>query len=349
MEEEGEMSADCLDTSETSTDSSKSLTSSSRSLMDTIESSIEIEASTTKSEECDKKIVQITNGGLIGNYKVVRRLGEGGCGVVYQVKANNKHYAMKVERLDMDKTDQLLGIEAHVLKRLQSSPYTVQFIQCGTCQSKGLGLRVLIMGLLGPSIDELRKQEIKGRFNMGTVLRIGFHALQAVAFVHCSYFVHRDIKPSNFAIGVNNSRRIYLFDFGLSRALKKRGDMELRTMREDVSFRGTSGYCSLNVHNRKEHGRHDDLWSIFYMLAELKTGDLPWMGRSRNKTKILKAKLMDFEYMHGCPVAFSTILNYLRTLDYHKRPDYIGIEQAFFGMMAAREVNWNQPLDWEVD
>jgi len=117
------------------------------------------------------------------------------------------------------------------------------------------------MGLLGPSIDELRKQEIKGRFKMGTVLRIGFHALQvklplkfiffpmnfkAVAFVHCSYFVHRDIKPSNFAIGENNSRRIYLFDFGLSRALKKRGDMELRTMREDVSFRGTSGYCSLN-------------------------------------------------------------------------------------------------------
>jgi len=47
---------------------------------------------------------------------------------------------MKVERLDMDKTDQLLGIEAHVLKRLQSSPYTVQFIQCGTCQSmRGLG------------------------------------------------------------------------------------------------------------------------------------------------------------------------------------------------------------------
>jgi len=77
MEEEVEMSTDPLDTSETSTDSSKSLTSSSRSKMDTIESSIEIEASTTKSEECDKKIVQMANGGLIGNYKVVRRLGEG--------------------------------------------------------------------------------------------------------------------------------------------------------------------------------------------------------------------------------------------------------------------------------
>uniref|UniRef100_A0A915MAC8 Kinase n=1 Tax=Meloidogyne javanica TaxID=6303 RepID=A0A915MAC8_MELJA len=42
---------------------------------------------------------------------------------------------MKVERLDMDKTDQFLGIETHVLKRLQSSPCNVQFIQCGTCQS----------------------------------------------------------------------------------------------------------------------------------------------------------------------------------------------------------------------
>lgn len=332
---------DFRDSSVTSMDSTKSSTGSP-------ESSIETDAS-TKSEEYNKKIVQLSKDELIGDYKVVRRLGAGGCGVVYQVKANGKNYAMKVERTDMDKADQLLGIEAHVLKRLQSSPYAVPFIQYGSCQSKGLGLRVLTMGLLGPSIDELRKQQIKGKFKIGTVLKIGIQAIQAVTFVHCSYFVHRDVKPGNFAIGEDNCKRIYLFDFGLSRAIKKRGDLHLRTMREDIPFRGTSEYCSLNVHNRKEHGRHDDLWSIFYMLTELTTGDLPWMGRSRSKTTILKTKLMDFEYMHGCPVAFSTILNYLRTLDYYKRPDYIGIEQAFFRMMAARESDWNQPMDWEVN
>lgn len=49
--------------------------------------------------------------------------------------ANGINYAMKIERKDLDKTDQLLGIEAHVLKRLQFSPFTVPFIQYGTCQS----------------------------------------------------------------------------------------------------------------------------------------------------------------------------------------------------------------------
>jgi len=166
----------------------------------------------------------------------------------------SNHYKDSLWRIKKRKGAELMGGKLHKYRCF--CLLTLHF------SGKGLGLRVLIMGLLGPSIDELRKQEIKGRFKMGTVLRIGFHALQvklpfkihifsqwifkAVAFVHCSYFVHRDIKPSNFAIGVNNSRRIYLFDFGLSRALKKRGDMELRTMREDVSFRGTSGYCSLN-------------------------------------------------------------------------------------------------------
>ncbi|KAF7627363.1 Protein kinase domain-containing protein [Meloidogyne graminicola] len=232
-------------------------------------SSLQIKSSTsssTNSEE-NSKIVEISKGELVGDYKVMKRLGSGGCGVVYQVMANGINYAMKIERKDLDKTDQLLGIEAHVLKRLQFSPFTVPFIQYGTCQNKGIGLRALIMGLLGPSIDVLRGKQIKGRFSIRTVLMIGIQALQAVSFVHFTYFVHRDIKPSNFAIGQTNFKRIYLFDFGLSRSIKKRGEMSLRTMRENVSFRGTSNYCSLNVHNRKEHGRHDDLWLVNLLYA----------------------------------------------------------------------------------
>uniref|UniRef100_A0A915NA75 Uncharacterized protein n=1 Tax=Meloidogyne javanica TaxID=6303 RepID=A0A915NA75_MELJA len=51
--------------------------------------------------------------------------------------------------------------------------------------------------------------------------------------------------------------------------------------------------------------------------------------------------------MFGCPEAFSTILDYLRSLDYSKRPDYAGIEQTFFEMLRARKLSWGMQMDWE--
>lgn len=43
-----------------------------------------------------------------------------------------------------------------------------------------------------------------------------------------------------------------------------------------ISITGTVRYASLNAHKNKEMGRHDDLWSLFYMLAEFVNGQLPW-------------------------------------------------------------------------
>lgn len=75
---------------------------------------------------------------------------------------------------------------------------------------------------------------------------------------------------------------------------------------------------------------------------------------------------MDMEYMHvsvmidlfqfnpiiiiiqGCPVTFSSILNYLRGLNYFQQPDYIGLEQLFIVMMEKRAVSTSQPMPWET-
>uniref|UniRef100_A0A914LAE2 Uncharacterized protein n=1 Tax=Meloidogyne incognita TaxID=6306 RepID=A0A914LAE2_MELIC len=85
---------------------------------------------------------------------------------------------MKVERTNIDRSDQLLPLEAHILKRLQFSPYAAQFQQYGSCQTKEGGFRVLIMGLLGPSLSELQKQQLNGRFSIGTILKIGIQAVR---------------------------------------------------------------------------------------------------------------------------------------------------------------------------
>ncbi|KIH47788.1 hypothetical protein ANCDUO_22147 [Ancylostoma duodenale] len=58
-------------------------------------------------------------------------------------------------------------------------------------------------------------------------------------------------------------RKVFMLDFGLARQyLNAKG--EIRSPRSAAGFRGT------------EMGRQDDLWSLFYMMAEFLQGQLPW-------------------------------------------------------------------------
>uniref|UniRef100_A0A1I8B6K7 RFC1 domain-containing protein n=1 Tax=Meloidogyne hapla TaxID=6305 RepID=A0A1I8B6K7_MELHA len=84
------------------------------------------------------------------------------------------------------------------------------------------------------------------------------------------------------------------------------------------------------------------------MMVDLNNGSLPWFGQdSRDYTAQLKEYLLENEYMHACPLAFRSIMDYLRTLTYKQRPDYCGLESIFIQMLEAREITNNQPMDWE--
>lgn len=49
---------------------------------------------------------------------------------------------------------------------------------------------------------------------------------------------------------------------------------KVRQPRAVAGFRGTVRYASVNAHDNREMGRHDDLWSLFYMLIEFLQGKI---------------------------------------------------------------------------
>ncbi|CAG9533838.1 unnamed protein product [Cercopithifilaria johnstoni] len=295
----------------------------------------------------DSKLLGLKVSDTVGDWIVTKKLGRGGCGAVFEVctkHANEtKHLAMKVESRD---SDQLLRVEAGILKRMRYSKHVPIFVAAGRTAM----FNFLLMELLGKSLSELHKIAPHRQFTIATVLKIALQALNALRDLHSIYFIHRDVKPGNFASGLKNVNILYILDFGLSRQFATYDvttkALKLRKPRERASFRGTVAYCSINVHKHLEQGRHDDLWSMMYMLIEFIAGRLPWKGLDRKETAVIKQTISNRRLLQGCPKQFGVILEYISLLHYHQRPDYDQIENLFMVAIQRRNIDRKAPFEW---
>ncbi len=127
----------------------------------------------------------------------------------------------------------------------------------------------LVLELLSRNLSDLRRNSPHLRFSQGTSFHLAVQALEALRDLHQSGYLHRDVKPSNFTLGLKKpkSRILFLIDFGLSRKYTTADGTEVRPPRLNCGFRGTVRYASINSHEGREVGRHDDLWSLFFMLV----------------------------------------------------------------------------------
>ncbi|KAL3985958.1 Protein kinase domain family protein [Acanthocheilonema viteae] len=285
-------------------------------------------------------------------WTIKKKLGEGSCGTVFllaNISNPKAHAAMKVEPLMMNSNDEILKMEVFVLKKMQKSKHACRLFSAGRTTT----FNYMIMSLLGKNLSDLRFMMPLKRFTTCTSLRLGKQGLQALKDLHSAGFIHRDVKPLNFSLGSTQStkRVLFLFDFGLSRQIflpvQGTNEMKLREPRKKVTFRGTVRYCSLNVHQHKEQGRHDDLISLLYTIVELITGELPWRGLNRRECAILKASVPDKRLFNQCPGNFITIYTYLKGLEYNDLPNYEFIDKKFDDILSSKNVKDESPYDWE--
>ncbi|XP_005803221.1 tau-tubulin kinase 2-like [Xiphophorus maculatus] len=278
-------------------------------------------------------------------WKVVKKIGGGGFGEIYEVldQLSQATVALKVESAQQPK--QVLKMEVAVLKKLQGKDHVCRFVGCG----RNDRFNYVVMELQGRNLADLRRTMTRGTFSISTTLRLGKQILEAIESIHSVGFLHRDIKPSNFAMGrlASTCRCCYMLDFGLARQFTN-SNQEVRPPRPVAGFRGTVRYASINAHKNKEMGRHDDLWSLFYMLVEFMVGQLPWRKiKDKEQVGNLKETYDHRLMLKHLPSEFSTFLDHILTLDYFTKPDYQLLTSVFEKAMKNHNVLENDPYDWE--
>ncbi|KAI6216207.1 Protein kinase domain-containing protein [Aphelenchoides fujianensis] len=134
-------------------------------------------------------------------WRVERKLGVGGCGVVYEVRdlqtpSKQSLAALKVETNNQEDGG-VLKIEAEVLKRLQDRKHTIRLLQAG----KRPDYSFVVLTLCGPDLLKLKETRNLARFSESTTLRLGVLVLYSIKQLHEVGYIHRDIKPGNVTLG----------------------------------------------------------------------------------------------------------------------------------------------------
>ncbi|XP_061199678.1 tau-tubulin kinase 2 isoform X3 [Neopsephotus bourkii] len=278
-------------------------------------------------------------------WKVLRKIGGGGFGEIYDALdlLTRENVALKVESAQQPK--QVLKMEVAVLKKLQGKDHVCRFIGCG----RNDRFNYVVMQLQGRNLADLRRSQSRGTFTISTTLRLGKQILESIESIHSVGFLHRDIKPSNFAMGrfPSTCRKCYMLDFGLARQFTNScGDV--RPPRAVAGFRGTVRYASINAHRNREMGRHDDLWSLFYMLVEFVVGQLPWRKiKDKEQVGSIKERYEHRLMLKHLPQEFSVFLDHIANLDYFTKPDYQLLMSVFDNSMKTFGVIESDPFDWE--
>ena len=140
------------------------------------------------------------------------------------------------------------------------------------------------MQILGQSLQNYFSIHNK-KLPLSEIKNIGTQALNILESVHNSGIVHGDIKPSSFYLGINETSKIYLADFGFAFEFNNNSER----IKEVYPFTDLK-FCSKNCCLNYQKSRRDDIESLGYILVYLLKGFLPW-EYSNNDINIKQKKL----------------------------------------------------------
>jgi serine/threonine protein kinase len=235
------------------------------------------EEATLKLEVSDDDLTDEAVGRKIGRYKILEKIGEGGCGMVYvaeQTEPVRRRVALKVIKLGMDTKQVVARFEAErQALAMMDHPNIAKVLDAG---ATGTGRPYFVMELVrGIRITEYCDQQ---QLTTNQRLNLFIKVCQAIQHAHQKGIIHRDIKPSNILVTIQDGAPVpKVIDFGIAKATEGRlTDLTVYTQLHQ--FIGTPAYMSpeqaemsgLDIDTRS------DIYSLGVLLYEMLTSRTPF-------------------------------------------------------------------------
>ena len=208
----------------------------------------------------------------IGRYKIERKIGEGGMGVVYAARDErlDRTVALKTIRGEIDDTSRKrLWREARAAAGI-SHPNICQLYEV---EETAEGL-VMAMELLAG--EPLGARVARGPLSPADTSSIALQVLGALDALHSRGVIHRDLKPSNLFLTPHG---VKLLDFGLARPISSSLAADSATrLTEAGSIVGTPNYMAPEQVRGEPLDSRADLFALSAMLFEMLSGKVAFDG-----------------------------------------------------------------------
>jgi tRNA A-37 threonylcarbamoyl transferase component Bud32 len=295
----------------------------------------------------------LTGRTLMGKLQVLRLLGEGGMGAVYEVEhlITRHHRALKVMHQRYAASTETVARfirEAGVAGTLKT-PHVVETYDAGQLED---GSPYVLMELLsGTTFAAL--VDSGAQLSPGRVVGIVCQVLEGLAVAHDAGIVHRDIKPDNIFVSEDDRgrERVRILDFGISKfATSERNSFSGAgfdgTLTSDHTVMGTPYYMSPEqATGAKLVDERSDIYSIGVMLYEGLSGVRPFEAQNMAQL-IIKIHAGEYPKLltvapHVSP-ALAEIVE--KSMHHHAGERFAGARELLAALLPHAESNYTSSL-----
>lgn len=208
-----------------------------------------------------------------GQYRILRVLGEGGMGTVYEAEQVRPRRRVAIKAIRPGRVSRSMlrrfEYEAHLLARLQHPGIAQVFEADVQIVDRQVQAYIAMELVAGRRIDDFA---LSRRLSVDERVRLFIQVCDAVQHAHQVGIIHRDLKPANILI--TDSGQPKVLDFGVARAVEE--DDSAPTLTHQNHIVGTLAYMSPEqVMSRADLDVRADVYSLGVILYRLLTGVMP--------------------------------------------------------------------------